>query len=53
MKDVPFEFIYHHAKFGNFWTLEAIIFYLFKFECLKSFVKFSSNWKRPVNQPTH
>jgi hypothetical protein len=37
-KGVPFQFIYHHAKFGNFWSSRNTFFIICKFESV-------GNWK--------
>jgi hypothetical protein len=39
-KDVPFQFIYHCAKFGKFWSSAIISFKLCKFESFEY-------WKNP------
>jgi hypothetical protein len=39
-KDVPFQFIYHCAKFGNFWSSIIFSFKLCKFESFEY-------WKTP------
>jgi hypothetical protein len=51
-KVVPFEFILHLEKFGNFLWLEKIDFVFSKLGQLWIFGKHLINWKRVTSQPT-